>query len=76
MAPAEPCRAESFNGASYIVCSFDPAKVHLRTFWRGGDGKPYRTFAALAEELKAKGKTLRFAINGGMYGGDFRPVGL
>jgi uncharacterized protein YigE (DUF2233 family) len=31
---------------------------------------------ALAAELKAKGSTLRFAIKGGMYGGDFRPVGL
>jgi uncharacterized protein YigE (DUF2233 family) len=76
MAPAEPCRDESFNGVSYVVCSFDPARVHLRTYWRGGDGKPYRTFAALAAELKAKGDTLRFAINGGMYGDDFRPVGL
>jgi uncharacterized protein YigE (DUF2233 family) len=76
MAPAEPCREQSFNGAFYVICSFNPANVHLRRFWRGDDGKPYRTFAALAAELKAKGDTLRFAMNGGMYGGDFRPVGL
>ena len=27
-------------------------------YWRGDDGKPYRTFAALAADLKAKGKSL------------------
>jgi hypothetical protein len=50
-AQAEPCRSKSFAGASYVVCSFNPAKEDLRMFWRGGDGKPYRTFAALAADL-------------------------
>jgi uncharacterized protein YigE (DUF2233 family) len=45
-------------------------------FWRREDGKPYRTFGALAADLEAKGKSLRFAMNGGMYKDDFRPVGL
>ena len=51
-AHAEPCRSESFRGASYTVCSFDPTKDNLRTYWRGDNGKPYRTFAALAEDLE------------------------
>ena len=75
-AHAESCRSESFKGASYIVCSVDPTKDELRIYWRGGDDKPYRTFAALAADLEAKGKSLRFAMNGGMYHEDFRPVGL
>src|SRR6185437_12170535 len=58
MAQAESCRAESFSGASYAVCSFNLAKDRVRTFWR------------------AKGKSLRFAMNGGMYRGDLSPVGL
>ena len=53
-AHAEPCRSESFKGASYIVCSFDLTKNDLRIYWRGGDGKPYRTFTALAAELEAR----------------------
>jgi uncharacterized protein YigE (DUF2233 family) len=73
---AEPCRAESFSGVSYIICGFNPSKDHLRTFWRGNDGNPYRTFDALAADFKAKGKSLRFAMNGGMYRGDLSPVGL
>jgi uncharacterized protein YigE (DUF2233 family) len=75
-AQAEPCRNESFADTSYIVCSFDLTKEDLRMFWRGEDGRPYRTFAALAVDLKAKGTSLRFAMNGGMYQDDLRPVGL
>jgi uncharacterized protein YigE (DUF2233 family) len=55
-AQAETCRNASFEGAAYIACSFNPAKQDLRLFWRGADGKPYQTFAALARELKSKGK--------------------
>ena len=29
-AKAEPCRSESFEGTSYIVCSFDVTKDNLR----------------------------------------------
>ena len=75
-ADAEPCRTQDFNGLSYIVCSFDLTKDDLRTYWRRDDGQPYRTFAALAENLERQGKSLRFAMNGGMYRSDFRPVGL
>jgi len=73
---AESCRDESFRGASYIVCSFNPAKADLRIVWRGADGRPYRTFGALAAALQAGGKSLRFAMNGGMYERDLSPVGL
>jgi uncharacterized protein YigE (DUF2233 family) len=75
-AETSSCRIESFAGASYIVCSYDLAKEDLRIFWRGGDGKPFRTFAALAKELQGQGKSLRFAMNGGMFGDDFAPIGL
>ena len=76
VAQAESCRSESFEGASYIVCSFDLTKDDLRIYWRGDNGKPYRTFAALAADVENKGKSLRFGMNGGMYQGDLRPVGL
>jgi len=73
---AEPCRNETFRGASYIVCSFDPAKEDLRIVWRGEDGRPFGTFGALAADLEAEGKSLTFAMNGGMYEEDLSPVGL
>ena len=75
-ADAQPCRTQSLSGAFYLVCSFDLTRDALRTYWRRDDGQPYRTFAALAGDLERKGKSLRFAMNGGMYRSDFRPVGL
>jgi uncharacterized protein YigE (DUF2233 family) len=75
-ASAEACREESFRGASYIVCSFNPAKEDIRIVWRGSGGRPYRTFGELAAQLQAGGETLQFAMNGGMYEQDLSPVGL
>jgi uncharacterized protein YigE (DUF2233 family) len=54
-AQAETCRNTSFEGSAYIACSFNPAKQDLRLFWRGADGKPYKTFGALARDLKSNG---------------------
>jgi len=73
---AEPCRNESFRGAAYIVCRFDPRKDDVRIVWKDGDGRPFRTFDALAAELKGEGRSLQFAMNGGMYEEDLSPVGL
>ena len=75
-AAAEPCRHENFEDAAYVVCSFDLAKDDLRMFWRDGEGEPYNRFDALADDLMGRGLTLAFAMNGGMYGEDFSPVGL
>jgi len=75
-AAAGPCREETFEDAGYIVCTIDPATADLRLFLNRADGTPYGTFDALAAEMTAKGETLVFAMNGGMYRDDFTPVGL
>jgi uncharacterized protein YigE (DUF2233 family) len=75
-AVAEPCRTETFQDNAYVVCSFDLAKTDLRLFWRNADGVPFGTFTALAGSLGAEGDTLQFAMNGGMYDEDYRPMGL
>jgi uncharacterized protein YigE (DUF2233 family) len=75
-AEAAPCRSETFEDAGYTVCSFDLTKADLRLFWRKADDTPYATFSALAEALAGQGRTLQFAMNGGMYGDDLSPVGL
>ena len=41
-AEAAPCRSETFEAASYTVCSFDLAKADLRLFWRKPDGDALR----------------------------------
>lgn len=72
---ATPCRDESFEGNTYIVCSFDITQADLRMYWRNGTGEPFRTFTALAEELTAQDMELVFAMNGGMYQADYTPLG-
>ncbi len=75
-AVADPCARQSFEGADYTVCHFDLQKDDLRLFWKGAGGAPLRTFEALSAEVQAKGLALDFAMNAGMYGADFSPIGL
>lgn len=75
-AAAEPCQQQSFEGADYIVCSFDVATDDLRMAWKDATGAPYKTFETLAEGLKGQGLALSFAMNAGMYDDEFSPVGL
>lgn len=75
-AGADPCTQDSFEGSGYTICTIDPATSDLRLFWQDRDGTALRSFANLARSLEATGKTLTFAINGGMYRTDFSPLGL
>jgi len=75
-AAAADCRSESFEEATYTVCSFDLRRTDLRIFWRNADAAPYGTFSALADDLARRDLELTFAMNGGMYQEDFSPVGL
>ena len=76
--PAEkpPCEAVMEADRHYTICVFDARKDQLRLFLAGADGKPYGGFHAIAEAMKAQGELLAFAMNAGMFGTDFRPVGL
>jgi uncharacterized protein YigE (DUF2233 family) len=71
-----PCASLRFEDAGYIVCSFDMRRDDVRLYWKGPNGQPYGGFSALAEALKAQGRQLRFAMNGGMFEADLSPVGL
>lgn len=73
---APSCAPMSYEDESYVVCAFDIQRDDIRLFWRDDAGKPYANFTALAEGLKARGRTLRFAMNAGMFGEDLSPVGL
>ena len=75
-AQVRQCAEESFESASYVVCTIDPAASDLRLFWRNAAGKPYRSFSNVADAVRGQGRELVFAINAGMYRRDFSPVGL
>jgi uncharacterized protein YigE (DUF2233 family) len=48
----------------------------LRFFWKGDDGTPYGSIAALETALGERGEQLLFALNGGIYSKAFEPLGL
>jgi uncharacterized protein YigE (DUF2233 family) len=70
------CAPKSFDSAKFTVCAFNPRHDDIRLFWGGAEGRPYGSLAALAAALKAKGETLTFAMNAGMFKEDQSPVGL
>ena len=75
-AAAETCRTDAFEDARYTVCEADPAEAEVRIFWRDDKGAPYPVFNALDDDLGDEGLDLVFAMNGGMFGDDFSPIGL
>ncbi|MEM8889568.1 MAG: phosphodiester glycosidase family protein [Bacteroidota bacterium] len=58
---------------SYVL---DPAKQELDFYWKDAQGENYSNFARLKKALKAEGKKLIFAMNGGMFLKDQSPQGL
>lgn len=71
---AVPCRSVTHEGAGYTVCEADASKAIVRLFWKQPDGQPYGRLGGLPP--KDGGKPLLFALNGGMFHADLRPVGL
>jgi len=45
-------------------------------FVEGGNGQPLRSFTALEAHLGSRASSLLFAMNGGMYDDEGRPIGL
>jgi uncharacterized protein YigE (DUF2233 family) len=71
-----PCAPVSYDGADYVVCSFDARRDDIRLYWKDADDKAYGGFSRLADALVARGQALRFAMNAGMFEADLSPVGL
>ena len=66
-----PCERVTFEGVPLTHCIADPAMHRIETAL----GPPYRSFAALTDDLGEKAKTVAFAVNGGMFGDDGKPIG-
>lgn len=66
------CAAQ--GDGSYTVVRVEADR--LRLFWQDDKGQPWRRLDRLAAGLKARGQTLSFGMNAGMYHADASPVGL
>ena len=71
-----PCQTIVHEGDGYTVCTFDAAVHDIRLFHSDAEGAPYLQFDTLERELDEQGEVLVFAMNGGMYHDDRRPVGF
>lgn len=69
------CRNVQFEDLPYTVCEAAP-EADVRLFLNGADGANLGSFDAVNRQLATEGTALVFAMNGGMYHPDRRPVGL
>lgn len=70
----QACRRVSFDNTKFTVCAFS-ARDDIRLVWGKDDETPFGDFDNLANHLETQGEALVFAMNGGMYHPDRRPVG-
>src|SRR5262245_1887646 len=75
-AHAAECERASSAGLDFIVCRADVSRERVEIAYAGEDGRPFGNFEALRRAYAARGLTLTFAMNAGMFHPDFRPVGL
>lgn len=73
---AASCSDTVFEEVSFTICEADPASEDIRLFLNDDDGRKLGNFDNVNELLAKEGRTLSFAMNGGMYHPDRRPVGL
>jgi uncharacterized protein YigE (DUF2233 family) len=68
----------SNQDSNEIVATFivDPAAANIKFFWHNDEGKVFGSIDNLKKYVEQSGQTLRFAMNGGMYTEDRRPLGL
>lgn len=62
----------------FLFHSVDPSKQNLQLFWKDDKGNNFRSLGNLERWVAKKypSKELTFAMNGGMYMEDYRPLGL
>ena len=69
------CRAVTFDGSKFTHCIADPAKHRIGMDLGPNGGAPYRSLANLAGGRPADAAPVVFAMNGGMYDGEGKPIG-
>lgn len=74
-APTGPsaCKAVEFEGAALTHCIADPSQHTIAMANLGADKQPFGSLGALAASMDPE--TVAFAVNGGMYGDDLKPIG-
>ena len=67
------CENITFEDVALTHCVADPAQHRIGMVNLGPDKQPFASLAAFAKTVDPA--TIAFAINGGMYGDDLKPIG-
>jgi len=74
-AAAADCQRLTHGGTPYTLCTATLDGPELRLWLNAPDGTPWGDFGRLEAALRDTGQRIGFAMNGGMYHPDRRPVG-
>jgi uncharacterized protein YigE (DUF2233 family) len=75
-AAAAGCSSVMHDARRYTLCEAEAGRDEVRVWLRDPGGRVWGGFDRLNAALAAEGLRLGFAMNGGMYHPDRRPVGL
>lgn len=67
------CREVTFEDVPFTHCTADPAKHRIAMANVGADKQPFASLSAFAASVDPA--QIAFAMNGGMYGDDLKPIG-
>ncbi len=67
------CENVTFEDVALTHCVADPAQHRIGMVNLGADKQPFASLAGFAKSVDPA--TIAFAINGGMYGDDLKPIG-
>jgi uncharacterized protein YigE (DUF2233 family) len=70
------CRNVTFAEQNFTACQFDLSTSKIGIYNVDENGDPLGNFASLGAYLDRAGKKLTFAMNAGMFGRDFKAIGL
>ncbi|MGE0824189.1 MAG: phosphodiester glycosidase family protein [Candidatus Binatia bacterium] len=72
------CLAEPLQhrGQNFLVYRVNPQTDQLALFWKDPEGQRFGSFRRLREHLSSNGQELKFAMNAGIFGVDYAPLGL
>jgi uncharacterized protein YigE (DUF2233 family) len=60
----------------FITYELNLQKKEMHFYWKDANDQPFKTIQKVKEAVEANGKTLEFAMNGGMFLKDYSPQGL
>lgn len=69
------CQQDKYEH-DYIIYQCDPAKEHIKMYWKDEKGEGIRSLGKLKEVLENRGEELIFTMNGGMFEPNNAPKGL